>query len=208
MNDEVPRGQREGYNGVMPETSCTLLDRLRDGADDQAWRRLVDLYTPLIQGWLGRYDLPAADVEDLTQEVMTALVRELPDFRRQRAGSFRLWLKTITINRLRGFWRGRNNRPVGGGGSDFLKLLEQLEDPASQLSGVWDREHDRHVTQRLLQMIEVEFEATTWQAFRRQVVDGFRAAAVAAELNISVNAVLLAKSRVLRRLRQEIAGFC
>lgn len=191
----------------MPETSCSLLERLRNGDDDQAWQRLVDLYTPLIQGWLGRYALPVADVEDLTQEVMTALVREMPEFRRQRTGSFRLWLKTITINRLRGFWRGRDNRPSPTGGSDFLKLLEELEDPASQLSGQWDREHDRHVAQRLLLLIEPDFEPATWQAFRRQVVDGERAAVAAAELGISVNAALLAKSRVLRRFRQEIAGF-
>jgi RNA polymerase sigma-70 factor (ECF subfamily) len=194
-------------NQVMPETSCTLLERLRDGDDDQAWRRLVELYTPLIQGWLRRYALPAADVDDLTQEVMTALVREMPEFRRQRAGSFRHWLKTITINRLRGFWRARNSRPVATGDSDMLKMLEQLEDPASQLSSEWNREHDRHVAQRLLQMIEVEFEPSTWRAFQRQVQEGARAAQVADELGISVNAVLLAKSRVLRRLRQEIEGF-
>lgn len=191
----------------MPETSCTLLERLRDGDDDQAWRRLVDLYTPLIQGWLGRYALPAADVEDLTQEVMTALVREMPEFRRLRTGSFRHWLKTITINRLRGFWRSRGQRLPAAGGSDFLKMLEELEDPASQLTGQWDREHDRHVAQRLLLLIEPDFEPTTWQAFRRQVVDGERAAVAAAELGISVNAALLAKSRVLRRFRQEISGF-
>jgi RNA polymerase sigma-70 factor (ECF subfamily) len=191
----------------MPETSCSLLERLRDGGDDQAWRRLVDLYTPLIQGWLSRYAVPGADVDDLTQEVMTALVRELPEFRRQRTGSFRHWLKTITIHRLRGYWRGRNARPVATGDTNALRLLEQLEDPASPLSDEWNREHDRHVAQRLLAMIEVEFEATTWQAFRRQVQDGVRAPAVAAELGITVNAALLAKSRVLRRLRQEADGF-
>ncbi len=143
----------------------------------------------------------------LTQEVMTALVREMPEFRRQRAGSFRLWLKTITINRLRGFWRGRDHRPLPAGGSDMQKMLEQLDDPASRLSDEWNREHDRHVAQRLLALIEVEFEPATWQAFRRQVQDGARAAVAAAELGISVNAALLAKSRVLRRLRQEIDGF-
>jgi RNA polymerase sigma factor (sigma-70 family) len=191
----------------MPETSCTLLERLSAGSDGQAWRRLVDLYTPLIQGWLRRYQLAASDVEDLTQEAMTALVRDLPEFRRQRIGSFRHWLKQITINRLRGFWRNRYAQPRGTGDSEVLKMLEELEDPTSQLSGIWDREHDRHIAQRLLLLIEPEFEPATWQAFRRQVQEGVRAAAVAAELGISVNAALLAKSRVLRRLRQEIAGF-
>src|SRR5687767_9331885 len=102
----------------MPETSLSLLERLQNGADDQAWRRLTELYTPLIHGWLKRYALPSTDVEDLTQDVMTALVRELSEFRRHRVGSFRHWLKLIAINRLRGFWRERDVRTQPTGGSD------------------------------------------------------------------------------------------
>jgi RNA polymerase sigma-70 factor (ECF subfamily) len=71
---------------------------------------------------------------------------------------------------------------------------------------VWDEEHDRHVIHRLLELLQPHFEPATWQAFHRLVRDGARAADVAAELGTTVNAVLLAKSRVLRRLRQEAAG--
>jgi RNA polymerase sigma-70 factor, ECF subfamily len=85
-------------------------------------------------------------------------------------------------------------------------MLDQLEDPSSDLSRVWDREHDQHIARRLLELIEPHFEARTWQAFRRVVLDGCKAAAVAAELGLSVNAVLLAKSRVLHRFREEAQG--
>lgn len=192
----------------MVETSFSLLDQLRERPDAGAWQRLVDIYTPLIHGWLRRRGLADADVDDLTQEVMTALVRELPHFEHdRRRGAFRSWLRTITVHRLRGFWRARRAHAQATGDSDFLQTLDQLEDPSSGLSRLWDQEHDRHVVHQLLRAIEPAFEPTTWQAFRRVVMDDARAATVAAELGISVNAVLLAKSRILRRLRQEMKGF-
>jgi len=191
----------------MSETSLSLLNRLRLQPDADSWRRLVDLYTPLIQGWLRRYAVTPADADDLTQEVMTVLVRELPQFKHnQQRGAFRNWLRTITVNRLRVSWRARQARPVATGHEDFLKMLDELEDPTSGLSRVWDQQHDQHVARRLMELVEPQFEARTWQAFRRVVVDGEKAALVAAELKLSVNAVLLAKSRVLSRLRQEMEG--
>jgi RNA polymerase sigma-70 factor (ECF subfamily) len=191
----------------MCETSASLLERLRRQPDDAAWRRLVDLYTPLLRGWLHRHLVPAADVDDLVQEVLSVLVRELPHFEYDPArGSFRGWLRTITVNRLRLFWRARQSRPLATGDSDLARKLDELEDPHSDLSRQWDREHDHHVAHRLLQMLEAEFEATTWQAFRRVALDGTRPPEVAAELGLSLNAVYLAKYRVLRRLREEMRG--
>jgi len=191
----------------MFETSASLLERLRQQPDDRSWQRLVDLYTPLLQGWLRRNSVPAADVDDLVQEVMAVLVRELPDFHydRQR-GSFRGWLRTITANRLRMFWRSRQGRPLATADSDLARKLQELEDPHSALSRLWDREHDRHVAQRLLELIEGEFEPASWRAFQRLALDGARPSTVAAELGISLNAVYLAKYRVLKRLRQEMQG--
>ena len=191
----------------MPETPISLLERLRLRPDEGSWQRLVDLYTPLIHDWLRRHDLAASDSDDLTQEVMQVLVRELPNFRHDlRPGAFRRWLRNVTVNRLRVFWRGRRSRPVATGDSDFGHVLDQLEDPSSRLSRLWDEEHDRHVARRLLELIEPEFEPATWRAFRGLVLEGKRTAEVAAELGITPNAVRIAKSRVLSRFRQEIDG--
>ena len=85
-------------------------------------------------------------------------------------------------------------------------MLDQLEDPASDLSRRWDREHDEFVLHRLLDLIEPDFRPATWQAFRRQVIDGASAETVAAELGLTVNAVLIAKSRVLSHLRRNAEG--
>jgi len=191
----------------MSETSLSLLDRLRLQPDKESWQRLVEVYTPLIQAWLRRHGVSPTDAEDLTQEVMTVVVREIPTFKHnQQPGAFRSWLRTIAVNRLRVLWRSRHMRPVATGGSDFLKMLDELEDPDSDLSRLWDQQHDHHVARRLMELVKPQFEPATWQAFRRVVLDGVKAAVAAAELNISVNAVLLAKSRVLSRLRQEIQG--
>jgi len=191
----------------MSETSASLLDRLRDPADAMSWQRLVDLYAPLIRRWGGRHSLQATDLDDLVQEVMKVVVRRLPDFRRgDRPGAFRAWLRSITVHTLRDFCRLRRFRPLGHGGSDFEEVLRQLEDPDSGLSRLWDEEHDRHVLGRLLELIEPEFEPATWQAFRRVALEGCPTDVVAAELRLSTNAVCIAKSRILKRLRQEARG--
>src|SRR5262249_6737905 len=129
--------------------------------------------------------------------------RDLSTFRHDRPGSFRRWLLTITVNRLRAFWRSRQHRRAAQPLDD---LLGQLEDPGSELSQRWDREHNQYVMQRLLLLIETAFAPPTWQAFRRVVLDDCKPAQVAADLGMSENAVLLAKSRVLNRLRQEGEG--
>jgi RNA polymerase sigma-70 factor (ECF subfamily) len=191
----------------MLDTSASLLDRLRHRPDDPAWRRLVDLYTPWIGQWVRRAGLQGPDADDLVQEVLSVLVRRLPEFEHNsRRGAFRAWLRSITVNCLRAFWRTRRPRPVAAGAPDQAGVLDQLEDPHSDLSRAWDQAHDTHVTRRLMQLVEPDFTPSTWQAFRRLVLDGAPAETVAAELSISVNAALIAKSRVLQRLRQEAQG--
>jgi RNA polymerase sigma factor (sigma-70 family) len=189
------------------ETSVSLLERLQARPDDASWRRLLELYRPLLHAWLRRYAVQDQDADDLVQEVLTTLVTELPKFRYDRErGAFRGWLRTILVNRLRGFWRKRQNRPIATGDTNFVGVLDQLQDPHSELSRRWDEEHDRFIAGRLLERLQPDFEAATWQAFRRVVFDGAAPRDVAAELGITVNAVFIAKSRVLQRLRSEMRG--
>ncbi len=189
----------------MVETSVSLLDRLRLQADAEAWKRLVELYEPLLNSWLRRYAVPPADAADLVQEVLTVLVRELPEFRHDlRRGAFRRWLRNILLNRLRNYWRSR--RRVGETAGDADGILGQLEDPSDRLERLWDQEHDAYVLVRLTELLRKEFEAATWDAFRLTALEGQPYSEVAAVLGLSVNAVRIAKSRVLKRMRQEVAG--
>jgi RNA polymerase sigma-70 factor (ECF subfamily) len=112
----------------------------------------------------------------------------------------------MTVNRLRNFWRARQARPAAIGGNHLDHVLDQLEDPHSDLSRLWNHEHDQHVVRRCLELIEPEFAPSTWQAFRRVTLDGADVDAVAAGLGLTPNAVFIAKSRVLSRLRQEVRG--
>ena len=191
----------------MNETSLSLLDRIRRKSDDESWSRLLSIYQPVLKQWLSRYELQASDIDDLIQDILTVVHRELPQFEHNgRRGAFRNWLKTILINRLRAFWRGRKYRPVTGAATDFQQHLQELEDPASGLSAEWDREHDRMLLQRLWTIIEPRFSENSRIAFRRHILEGKSAAEVGEELQISVNAVLIAKSRILKELRREGQG--
>jgi RNA polymerase sigma-70 factor (ECF subfamily) len=189
------------------ETSVSLLERLRDAPDDEAaWRQLDDLYRPLLLRWLRRDPRLGEEADDLVQEVMHVLVRELPGFHRQRNGSFRRWLCAVTAHRVQAHYRARQGRPAALGVPLEECPLAQLADPHSELSRLWDQEHDRYVLRRLLELIEPQFEPTTLSAFRRVMFDGVPAAEAAKELGLSVGAVYLAKSRVLKRLREEAEG--
>ena len=139
--------------------------------------------------------------------MLLVVFRELGSFQRRGQGAFRAWLRVILTHRVRDYFRACERRPTAAGGSDFLRSLDELESPDGELSRLWDREHDEHVAASLLRRVQGDFAPATWQAFRRHVLEGEPAVRVAGELDLSVNSVLLAKSRVLKRLRQEIAGF-
>jgi RNA polymerase sigma-70 factor, ECF subfamily len=187
----------------MTRTSVSLLDRLKlAGPDASDWNRLQGIYQPLIRRWLGRVPGLGSEADDLAQEVFIVVIRELPRFERQREGSFRAWLRQVTVNKVRTNRRRRYRRPnVGLDPADGF--LNSLADPNGELAREWDLDHDRHVFQKLLAIVQPDFSSTTWEAFRRFAVDGLPAAQVAEEMKITVNAVLQAKSRILKRLREE-----
>lgn len=187
----------------MNATSVSLLDRLkRPSPDDADWRRLQEIYVPLIRRWIGLVPNLGDEAADLTQEVFIVILRELPRFERQREGSFRAWLRQVTVNRLRAFRKRQRRQPVVGL-DPADQFLDQLADPSGALAKQWDRDHDRHVFQKLLGLVQGDFGTGTWAAFEQFALQGRPAAEVAAALGLSENAVIQAKSRVLKRLRQE-----
>jgi len=191
----------------MNETSLSLLNRLRRSPESESWDRLVELYTPLLRVWLRKYDVQDSDADDLTQEVLLAVSKDLRKFEHGgQPGAFRGWLKAILVNRLRKFWRSRDRRPQASGDSDIDARLAQLDDPSSEMSLIWNREHDQYVLRQLLALAEPHFTRNTWTAFCRVALDGAKPEVVAEEMGISRNAVVIAKCRVLSRLRQESAG--
>jgi RNA polymerase sigma-70 factor (ECF subfamily) len=189
----------------MFATSVTLLDRLQNQPQDaEAWQILEKIYKPVLRNWLRRHALQPSDHDDITQDIFMEVCKKLPAFRHNhRPGAFRTWLRTITHYRLHHFWRDGRYRPATG---DYQDHLDQLKDPASALSAEWNRQHDLHVLQQLLEVIEAKCQPRQWQAFHRVALGKQPPAQVASDLGMSLNAVLIAKSRVLQRLRQEARG--
>jgi RNA polymerase sigma-70 factor (ECF subfamily) len=202
---QYPDLRREG---PVAETPPSLLHRLRANPGDRdAWEHFDALYRPLLSSWLQRHGLQDHDRDDLVQEILTAVVREMPRFQYDpEKGRFRDWLRQVVVNRLRGFWRQRQARPRATGDDGFqVRVLEQLADHRGDLARQWDQEHDLYVVRRFLEMVRGDFAPTTWLAFER-LLAGALPAAVAAELGMSVNAVYLARAGILQRLREEMAG--
>jgi RNA polymerase sigma-70 factor (ECF subfamily) len=188
----------------MNTTSVSLLEKLRQpaGAETTAsWNRFVQLYTPLLYHWARRLHLTAEDAADLVQEVLTTLVQKLPEFQYDPDQSFRAWLRTVTLNKGRDLCRRR--AATQGKTSD--QALPDVEGPDST-AAFDESEYRRHLVQRALLLMQAEFQPVTWKACWEYMIADRPAAEVARDLGITVNAVYLAKSRVLTRLRQELAG--
>jgi RNA polymerase sigma-70 factor (ECF subfamily) len=190
------------------ETSASLLGRIANAPTDADWRRLDELYRPLLRGWVARVGVGASDVDDLVQDVLLVVVRKIGGFERRGKGAFRAWLRTILANKMGDYFSKQKHLPTATGDSDFLRRLDELQSPESALSRLWDREHDEQVFAEAIKRVQGQgdFTPVTWEAFRRHVTKGEPAVEVAKALDLSLNSVLLAKSRVLKRLRQELAG--
>jgi RNA polymerase sigma-70 factor (ECF subfamily) len=197
---------REGEDGAQSSaaTSRSLLARVQ--ADEpQAWDRLIGLYAPLVLRWCRGVGLQDQDVADVFQEVFQAVAQHVGGFRKERQGdTFRGWLRRITQNKVRDHFRrlGRDVRGVGG--SSAQERLSQLPTPPADEEGGKSDEAESGLFGRALDLIRGGFEERTWTAFWRTAVEGQSAADVAADLGMSAGAVRVAKSRVLRRLREEL----
>jgi RNA polymerase sigma-70 factor (ECF subfamily) len=184
-------------------TSCTLLDRLRNRHDSQAWQLWLTIYEPWLRDWLGQPRLQPADVDDLLQNILVVVSQKLPAFiHNGQPGAFRAWLRRILVNEMRHFFRGRQRHETPPA-PDWLDLLE---DNTSELSRQWDLEHDRQLVRRLLAVVQSDFQPQTWEVFRLLVLEDRPAAEVAQRCRMELNAVYVAKSRVLARLREELGG--
>jgi RNA polymerase sigma-70 factor, ECF subfamily len=182
----------------MHTTSTSLLERLRVPTSEEAWTRFVKLYTPLLFFWARRMGVPDQDAADLVQDVLLVLLQTLPDFTYDPRKSFRAWLRAITINKWRETRRKRGARSPTGNGE-----LDDLSAPADD-DAFWEVEYQRHLVGRALQLMQADFQPLTWKACWEFVVSGRPAAEVAADLGVSLDVVYSAKSRVLRRLREEL----
>jgi RNA polymerase sigma-70 factor (ECF subfamily) len=185
-------------------TSPSLLARVK--ADDAvAWDRLVALYAPLVYRWCRSADLPDQEIGDVFQDVFHAVATHIATFRREAASdTFRGWLRVITRNKVRDHFRKIGREPGGAGGTEAQLRFAHLPDTCAEGDDSDEGPADRGLFTRALELLRSEFEERTWQAFWLTAVEDRATADVAHELRMSPGAVRVAKSRVLRRLREEL----
>ena len=152
-----------------------------------------------------RRGLQNADAADLTQDVFLAVAQGAGRFHYDpQRGSFRGWLHGVTRHKIVRFLRSRRSQPIGAGDSDAQRRLAEEPSPELDLDADWEQEFQRQLFRLAAAHIQEDFAPKTWKAFWLTAVEGQSGANAAAELNLSVGAVYVARSRVLARLTEQI----
>jgi RNA polymerase sigma-70 factor (ECF subfamily) len=186
----------------FPPTRATLLLRLRDPRDGVAWGEFVDLYAPLVYGYLRKQGLQDADAADLTQDVLAAVAGAIGRLEYDPArGAFRNWLFTVVRRKLINWRASRASRQRGSGDTDTLRMLELFPAPGGSGAG-WDADWQDRVFAWACGQVRRDVTAATWQAFWRTAIEDQAGKQVAADLGLTVAAVYRARSRVLARLKE------
>ncbi len=197
---------QEKSSGV---TCASLISRART-RDETAWCELVDLYGPLVAHWCHRCGFDSHATADCVQDVFSAVSRSLTGYRSPgRSGGFRSWLWTITSNKVRDRIRREHDHDRAAGGSTALANLQMLADPQGEPLSLLDEEptsHDdlRSLMARAMEQVRAEFEQKSWEIFLRSTVDQLPTQVVAEQFGVTPATVRQVRSRIMRRLRQQL----
>jgi RNA polymerase sigma factor (sigma-70 family) len=189
-----------------PSTSRSLLIRLRDLEDERAWSEFMEIYGPLVERLARRRGLQDADAQDIVQDVFRAVAGAIerydPDPDR---GSFRAWLSRIARNLIINLIAAQRRQRRGTGDTDVQRLLEQCPDPGGEDSVLFDAEYRSRLIGWAAERIRGNFSAAAWQAFLQTGIEGRPAKDVAEALGLTLGTVYQYKTRVVARIRRELA---
>lgn len=185
-------------------TSPSLIRRVAN-RDPEAWRRFTRLYGPLVFHWCRQQGLSEHDSADVMQDVFVSVARAVAAYEDRAGSRFRGWLWTITRNQIVTFVRKRTRQGMPDGGTQnwqqLLNVAESLSDDPDQFTSQLELDA---LYRRGLELVKQEFRPRTWEIFWRNVVEDRPTGAVAEEFGVSANSVRQTRSRVLRRIRQEL----
>ena len=187
-----------------PVTRSTLLVRLRDAKDQDAWHQFIEIYRPLVYGYCRKRGLQDADAADVTQDVLQAVSANMPRFEYDRAkGTFRAWLFTVVRSKLCNAI-SKQKRQVRGSGQTAVQEMLAAQ-PSEEETIQWDRDHEQRLFEWAAEQVRPNCEASTWQAFWQTAVESKPAQEVADKLGMTPGAVYIAKCRVLKRMKETLA---
>ena len=195
-------------NSLIPDTRQSLILRLPDRRDVEAWDEFVQIYRPLVYRLARSKGLQDADAQEVSQDVLLAVAgavdRWQPD---PNKGRFRDWLFRIARNMVLNYLTRGKYRPTGSGDTAVAQWLEQQPDCTADQTALLDVEYEREVFRWASLRVRQRVKEQTWQAFWMTSVEGQSAAEVAVKLDISRGAVHIARSRVIGRLTEMVARF-
>jgi RNA polymerase sigma factor (sigma-70 family) len=188
-----------------PPTSQTLLGRLaRVPVDELAWAEFAQRYGPRIYSWCRGRRLQEADAEDVTQQVLIKLAQRLQTFTYDASRSFRAWLQTVALNAWRDFVDSRQHRDAGTGDSRVLEMLESVQ-ARDELMADLDAEFERELLDEAMARVKARVQPHTWEAFRLLALENRSGAEVGTRLGIKVATAFVARSKVQKMLKEEVA---
>jgi RNA polymerase sigma-70 factor (ECF subfamily) len=196
--------------GFEAVTSATLLGRLKDFQDEQAWQDFFRRYVPMIQSWCRRNNLEADDVEEVTGIVLAALARSMPSFTYDPDKGFRKWLKTVVHHEIVDLWRARQ-RKKGDRGSGDSKVQEMLLQSPAGMESFLDElnaplEQRRQWLSVAMQNVQQRYAdagSKSWDAFWLSFMEQRPIRDVAKQLGLTYGAVGSAVYRIKREIEDE-----
>ncbi|MCA9063930.1 MAG: sigma-70 family RNA polymerase sigma factor [Planctomycetaceae bacterium] len=187
-----------------PDTRDSLICQVRDPANHQAWEEFVTIYHPIVWRMARRSGLQEADADDLTQQVMAAVARAIPDWQPASAHTgFRHWLRRIARNAILNALT-RRPKTLATGGTDFLQALHQIPCAEDSIDDQLEYEYRRQIYRLAAEMVRRSVQSQTWQAFVLTTTDGWSVQQAAGHLKLSVGSVHAARSRIMHRLQAEV----
>ncbi len=184
-------------------TRPSLLLRIRDASDSASWSDFVEVYGPIIRAYALRRGLQEADARDIEQDVLAQVARSIASFEyTPERGRFRDWLGTITRRRIGRFWRAQADTVRGAGGDSVDGRIVSIEAPGDDPE--WTAAFHARVLETALDRVRPSFEPATWEAFVLVWAEERPAVEVAKSLGLAIDSVYAAKSRILKRLRDEV----
>ena len=186
----------------FPETQETLLLKVKNPADAEAWERFSLIYRPAVYRFARRRGMQDADAEDLSQQVMMSIARAIPDWVKDESrGTFRTWLARVARNAvINAVTRVKPDRPLGGSAGG----LGNMPAPTDELQQLIEEEHRRALFRWAAEEVRPEFQSATWDAFHMSTIDELPITEVAKKLNVSTGSVYAARSRIMRRLKTRL----
>lgn len=200
-NNEPRSGEIRGTN--PSDTRLSLIARIR-GEDGAAWAELVELYSPLVAFWSRRQGIRDSELHDVKQEVFFAVSRSIDRYQPTgESGSFRAWLWSLVRHKMIDAIRRQQRSMPASGGSTALHVIQNVPEQLDA-SDKDERSEFTSLVHRALDQVRNEFEPKSWQAFWRTTIDGLSVASIAQELELTPAAIRQHRSRILRRLRQQL----